>query len=113
MLPKKRRVERDSFPSFSSNIKSLHGKNLSLRVFSKKGSDKTKFSFIVSKKVCARANKRNLLKRRGYSAVKDIIKNIKNGFVCVFFFKKTSVGAPYVEIEEDIIYLLKKAKVLR
>ncbi len=114
MLSKKRRVGRELFSQILTRSKSFYGNNLSLRVFKTPHSNKeTKFSFIVSKKVSNKAVKRNLLKKRGYYAVKKISKNLNNGFVCMFFLKNSSILLSYTELEKEILFLLKKANVLK
>jgi len=113
MLPKKRKVEKSLFTGVLNKSKSFYGKNISLRVFPIESLETTKFSFVVSKKVSNKANKRNLLKRRGFSVVKNIIKHTNKGFVCVFYYKKNALSSSYVEIEKDIKYLLTKARILK
>jgi len=111
MLPKKRKIERSLFSFFIKN-KSFQSKNVSLKVcFSDDSKKETKFSFVVSKKVSNLANKRNLLKRRGYHIVENI-KNIKKGFICIFYFKKSVINLPYKEIKEEVIKLLKESSIV-
>ncbi len=113
MLSKKTRVGKELFPQVLLKAKCLYVNNITLRVLSTNITNKTKFSFVTSKKVSNKAVKRNLLKRRGYSIVKSISKNINNGFICIFFFKKSSTLLSYTELEKEILFLLKKAKVLK
>lgn len=115
MLSKKRRAEKSLFPRVLSKSKSFYGKNMTVRVFLLNSPDKnskSKFSFVVSKKVSNKAVKRNLLKRRGYSVVKDIKTQINEGFVCVFFFKTTTINLSYIELKKEITFLLKKSNIL-
>lgn len=112
MLSKKRRVTKKLFSNTIKKSESFYGENMSLRVFSIKHLTETKFSFVVSKKVSNKANERNLLKRRGYCAIKNISKPINNGFTCIFFFRKNTLHNSYIKIEKEIISLLKKAKVI-
>ncbi len=113
MLSKKIRVGKELFPQVLLKARCLYGNNMSLRVLNTNITNKTKFSFVVSRKVSNKAVRRNLLKRRGYSIIKNISKYINNGFICVFFFKKTSTLLSYKELEKEIFFLLKKAKVLK
>ena len=113
MLPKKRKVDKRLFSHVFNNSESFYGKNISLRVFYVDGDNITKFSFVVSKKVSNKANKRNLLKRRGFSVIENKIKYTNNGFVCVFYFKKNAINKSYSDIEKDIVLLLKKANILK
>lgn len=112
MLPKKRRVGKELFPDVLNKSKSFYGDSMSLRVFSVGYSNETRFSFVVSKKVSNKAVKRNFLKKRGYSVIKDISVNINKGFVCVFFFKKSALTLSYVDLKKEISSLLKKSRVL-
>ncbi len=112
MLSKKRRVGKELFPDILNKGTSFYGENMSLRVFSVKLSNETKFSFVVSKKVSNKATERNFLKRRGYSVIKDITKNINKGFVCVFFFKKHTPTLSYMDLKKEILSLLRKSTIL-
>jgi ribonuclease P protein component len=112
MLPKKRRVGKELFPDVLKKSKSFYGENMSLRVFLADPSNETRFSFVVSKKVSNKANKRNLLKRRGYSIIKDTTKNINRGFVCVFFFKKSALTVSFADLRKEVLFMLKKSTVL-
>jgi len=78
---------------------------------SKKYNKNTKFSFIISKKVAKSAVLRNKMKRRGYYAVKKIIKNTKDNMVAIFILKKEIQTIPYHQFEHQILQLLKKAKI--
>ena len=109
MLSRKRKIKRSLF-SCLKNGKSFYSKNLSLRTYSckEKTKNETKFSFVVSKKVSNSATARNLLKRRGYNSIKDI----KNGFVCIFYFKKTATVLSSNDLNKEILGLLKEGGVL-
>ncbi len=113
MLPKNKRVSKEVFSCILKKSKPLHSENLTLRVL--KNIDKkeeTKFSFVVSRKVSNKAPKRNLLKRRARFAVSKLYKSMVNGFICVFFVKKSAVDVSYSDLEKEIFYLLKKANVI-
>ncbi|HED05744.1 MAG TPA: ribonuclease P protein component [Ignavibacteria bacterium] len=113
MLSKKRKDSKELFKEVLSNSKSFYGTNMSLRVFIGDSVENTRFSFVVSKKVSTKANKRNLLKRRGFSVIKNTLKNIKKGFTCVFFFKKNAITVSYTELNKEILFLLRKSKILK
>jgi len=114
MLPKKRRVSRKIFSTLGKNSKSYHSPSLTLRVYKREEcvNEVSKFSFVTSLKISKKAPTRNLLKRRGYSVVKEIINDIENCFICVFYFKKEAIDLGYKEIKKDIITLLKEAHVI-
>jgi len=114
MIPKDRKVERDIFPTFPQKGKVFNSNSLNLKVYSNPLSEtnKTKFSFIVSKKVSNKAVKRNLLKKRGYSILDEVLDKTKDGFVCIFFFKKESLGVDFNDLKKEILLLLKKSSVI-
>ncbi|MFC1775287.1 ribonuclease P protein component [Patescibacteria group bacterium] len=113
MLPRSRKISRDEFPQdFHSGYK-FHSDNLFLLTIKQKDPYfTTKFSFVVSKKVSKSAVKRILLKRRGYNVVENLINGVKPGFLCVFHLKKGAEVLKYKEINDQIVDLLKKAKIL-
>lgn len=113
MLPKSKKISREEFPQdFHSGYK-YHSPGLLLLITKQtKQNLETKFSFIVSKKVSKNAIKRILIKRRGYNIIKDNIEHIKSGFLCVFHFKKGFKIPTNEEINNQVMYLLKKANIL-
>src|SRR6476620_3631920 len=111
MLPKKKRVERTIFPETLGRGKSAYSPFLNLKCLKRSDKNESKFSFVVSKAVAKKAVQRNLLRRRGYSVIKDNQSKIKESFTCIFFFKKESVSLSFKELEKDILFLLKKADV--
>ncbi len=112
MLPKNKRVSKEVFYCVLKNSKTFHSNNITLRVL-KSSHNITKFSFIVSRKVSSKAPKRNLLRRRGSSVVAKLDKKIKNGFICIFYIKKGAVIISYSKIEEEIVFLIKKANIMK
>lgn len=113
MLPKNKRVTKDIFPIILKKSKIFHSKNLTLRVSrNKNNNETTKFSFVVSRKVSNKATERNLLKRRGNGIVSKLDKNIKNGFICVFYVKKSLLSVSYHDMEEEITRILGNAKII-
>ena len=116
MLPKTQRVGKELFPKIFSGGRSFSSPHLSVRVLppaSDGGVGINKFSFTVSKTVSKKAVQRNLLRRRGYSAIKKTVKETSPGFVCVFSFKKGSENLSYSEISEEIRFLLEKSGILK
>jgi len=85
----------------------FQGKLFSLKV--KKGV-KLNTHVIISKSVYASAVKRNLLKRRVKSIIREFIGK-KNTKLSIFIYTKKEVrDKNYKEIKEDIKVLLEKAK---
>ena len=85
-----------------------------LKVFSF-GSDAARFSVVVPKKLEKSAVKRNRLKRQMREVVRLLLKEekIKSGFMMVFVAKQDLLGSEYEEIERNMLFLLKKAKIIQ
>ena len=71
------------------------------------------FAFVVSSKTEKLAVKRNLLKRRGRHIVRNDNSLIDKDYDCVFFFKKGVSMLSFKELEGKIVFLLRKAKIIR
>lgn len=114
MLPKATRISTKAFKSLEKGGTSYHAPLLTLRVSKKDDckEDISLFSFVVSKKVSKKAPMRNTLKRRGRAIVQGVYKDIKTCFICVFYYKKDSDKATYPELKKQILFLLKKAKIV-
>lgn len=108
MLPKNRRLDKSLFNEVIKKGRSIHSKNISVSILKGSEIEDSRFAFVVSKKVAKKAVNRNLMKRRGYSVLKNLSKEIKKGFLVVFFFKKGSESLTFKEIEDEIATLLKK-----
>lgn len=112
MLPSQRRIKRIIFKDIFSKGRFFQGKNLTLVSLKSSENSPSKFAFSVSKKIDKRASTRNSLRRRGYSAVKEFLSDIKPNFLSVFVFKSGAQKASFSELKSDIENLLKKAGIL-
>ena len=112
MLSKQNKISRKTFLNIFKKGLVIFAPNISLRYFKTNKENNPKFSFVVSKAVDKKAVNRNLLKRRGYSIARKHIKKIKNNCFFIFFFKKGAVKLSFKDLEEEIVYLLKKSKTL-
>ncbi|MEK7178859.1 MAG: ribonuclease P protein component [Patescibacteria group bacterium] len=113
MLPKEKRIKTRAFREIFSHGQVFHSPLFTLRVFfDEKNISPARFSFVVSRKVGRTAPLRNLLRRRGYAAVQKFLHGARQGFSCVFFFKKDAVRVPYADIEKTVGALLKRARVI-
>ena len=112
MLPKQNRLNTEELQGVLKSGLNIHSTLLSFKYKPVLGSTTSKFSFVVSNKVSKSSPKRNLLKRRGRNVLYKQILKIKKGFWGVFFFKPNSPKANFKQIEDDILYLLKKAGLL-
>lgn len=115
MLPKNRRISKKIFTAISrSKGKIIQSPFLTAKIIKKEREceGKSFFSFVVSGKVSKKAVERNLLRRRGYAAVRLVSKNIQPCFVCVFYFKKPALSLSYKKLEGEITTILKNTHVL-
>jgi len=71
--------------------------------------DFPKYAFVVPKKIVKTAVKRNSLHRKGYNILRSY--DLKS-FSGIFFYKKEALNASLAEIEKDVDFLLKKAKII-
>ncbi len=90
MLPKINRADKKSVEMVFKEGQYVNSPNFSLK-FSKKGRNLLpQVSFVVPKTASKNAVVRNLIRRRGYDAMKDFISTLPRGFVGVFVFGKKS-----------------------
>ncbi|MEK7070704.1 MAG: ribonuclease P protein component [Patescibacteria group bacterium] len=96
--------------------KSYFGDNIQLRCLKidspvgEAGGDLPFFAFVVSSKTEKLAVNRNLLKRRGGHIIRELGDLKEPNTACVFFFKKGAVSLIFDKLKEQIVFLLKKAK---
>ena len=79
----------------------------------KKNKKEVRFSFVVSKKISKKAVERNKFRRIGYNTIQKNISSIKEGFLVAVFIKKSATKISKKELEKEIIFLLKKANLLK
>lgn len=112
MLPKSRRIPRKIFGNLFSKGKRYNSKNFIVYVYpTQKPTDRSIFSFSVSKKVQKSATDRNFLRRRGYSAISKHLSIIKDGNMFLFVYKP-KYSKDFSEIEKDILELLSSISVI-
>ncbi len=87
MLPKKNRVDRKGVEKIFKEGEFLSSPNLSFK-YVKGVANERKISFVAPKSVAKLAVKRNLLRRRGYSALAKHLDQFPAGILAVFIFKK-------------------------
>ncbi len=112
MLPKQRRVGKEYFERIGKNGVSYHSPFFSVRILKSPEHKESKFSFTVSKKVSPGAVERNLLKRRGYSVVKDLLTKTQPFLLCAISIKKGAEVLLFQKFKEEIITLFKKATII-
>lgn len=77
--------------------------------------DDLKIAFVVGTKVHKSAVKRNRLKRQMREVVRLLLQEnkIQPGYLIVFMAKKDMLEQSYDKIEQTLVYLLKRAKLLK
>ena len=112
MLPIKRRLRNESFDKVMKEGVFVHSDNLYIRFIDRKDNQTSLFSFIVPIRTKKTSVGRHLIKRRVSSVVEKALQDIKPGFSSLIFVKKDISPTPYFKIEEEVLELLKKTKIL-
>ena len=108
MLPKNRRIPRALWPALKKKRPQVSRSNtLTLRVVP--NGDGARFSFVVSTKVAGKATRRNILRRRGYHIVRDILADVKP-WAYIFFFMKGASKRSFSELKSEIESLMLQYK---
>ena len=116
MLPKKNRADKKQIEEIFKKGKFINSPNLTFK-FIVRATCRTcgnshmsdmwpQISFIAPKSVAKLAVKRNLLRRRGYSALAKHLDQFPDGLLGVFIFKKPLNSV--LEIENEIKTILNK-----
>ena len=98
MLPKKNRADTKEIDKIFKGGKFIVSSSLTFKYIKTDGKI-VKISFIAPKSVAKLAVKRNLLRRRGYSALEKHIKLFPLGIVGAFVFKKYEDDVSVIENE--------------
>lgn len=106
MLPKRKRVDKKTFQILMKDGKTFSSSFFLLYFMD---SEAPRYAFVAPKKAYKNAIKRNKYRRIGYNTLRQL--PISNGSA-VFMYKKEAIIATKEEIKENILFLLKKAKVL-
>jgi ribonuclease P protein component len=106
MLPKKRRLTKQMFPSVLSGGKRFYSLHFLAYISHINTKEPSRFAFSVSKKICKNAVDRNRLRRQGYSIVSKYIKEVKPGFLVLFSFKKAPYPLSFGDMEKEVISIL-------
>ncbi len=72
----------------------------------------SRFAFVISVKIDKRATKRNLVKRRLREIIRLRLPKTKPGYDILIIAQKGILDLSYKEIEEELLSLLKKIKLL-
>lgn len=113
MLPKKYRLTNEAdFKKVYAKRSSIFFPFLSLRYLKKTDSKASRFGFVVSSKVFKKSVDRNLLKRRMRAIIAKKLDMIKPGYDIILSARPSVKGKKFLEIENEIDKLLKKAKLV-
>ena len=104
------RISQALFKDFMKKSRSISGDFLLLRYGL--SSDTNRYAFVAPKTVAKTAVDRNKLKRRGYSAIRELKLSPGSPYLLAFFFKKTKKLPTYAEIKAESAILLKKIHAL-
>ena len=104
MLAKKNRVNTKEIDEIFKEGKSLNFPILTFRYFKNSNNKEAKISFTASKNIAKSAVKRNLLRRRGYTALKKYVQLFPSGIVGIFIFKKYQDNISILENEIKNIF---------
>jgi len=106
MLPKKNRVDKKSIDLIFKKGGFISSPNLTFKFILTRDSFSPHISFITPKSVVRLATRRNSLRRKGYLALKEHIKQFPSGLLGVFLFKKNEQDIS--KIEHEIKNILNK-----
>lgn len=114
MLPRINRLKRRlDFREVLSSGEYAKGRFLSLRYIRLPPEDLSILvGFIVSKKFSKRATDRNLIKRQLRAIFREILGHIVGGVKIVVIVSRPEIDANFVDLRDDLIELLTRAKLL-
>lgn len=108
MLPKKNRLKLDR--DFSKLFKTGHsnyGRFVGVKIKDNQ-LDYNRFSIIVSNKINKSAVKRNYIKRKVSTIIKELNKNCLNGFDCAIIVLLDVKKEDYKQVQKEIVEIFKK-----
>ncbi len=106
MLPKNKRVTKDTFQTIMEKGSILHGSFFMFRYIK---DSIPSYAFIAPKKIAKRAVLRNSLRRKGYNILRFYNLKLGSG---LFFYKKEALNAHTLDIKNDIENILKRSKII-
>ena len=111
MLRKQNRVNKHLFVDVVKKGVTYYNPNTSLKTI-KTISPKSGFSVYTPKKEVKSAVKRNLIRRRVQFILQKVLPKINHSHNTVILLKKGVLKLPFYKLEDEIVFLLKKAKIL-
>lgn len=102
--------KKKDFDSVFKKGESFKSRSFILKI-TKNNLGKSRFGFIVSKKVSKKAVVRNKIKRRLRSIIKQNLKDIKKGMDVVLIILSGIEKKNFTELKEELITAFQKAKI--
>jgi len=112
MLPAVSRVKKGDFDFLKGIKRKSFSSSLFNLVLYETDFDPSRFAVVVSPKVFKKATQRNKVKRQAKAVILKNIKFFKKGFAAVFYLKKSRDEVSFREIEDELLFLFKKSKIL-
>ena len=84
--------------------------SFSFRFVVDRDASESSFAVVMSKKIASKAVKRNFLRRRMYSALREIRDSQNNKYLGIFFMKQDALNLKYSDLKKEIILMLNKTK---
>lgn len=105
MLPKRKKLRSDDFKEKRAVLKKKSSPFFSINFYSQREKE-ARFAIVVGSKVTKNKPQRNLLKRRVYEVIRDIIKKRSIGEDVIIYPKKEAISLDYKAISIEISRLL-------
>ena len=99
MLPKNNRADTKTVEKVFKGGKFINSPSLTFKFILTGNPTSPKISFITPKAVAKLAVKRNMLRRRGYNALRKYVNDFPLGVIGVFLFKKYQGDVSIIENE--------------
>lgn len=112
MLPKARRIDKQTFKALTGRGMSYHSPLLFLSLYKQNTQALSRFAVLVSKKVSNKAVDRNRQRRRVYRSLQTLLPLIKHGFFGIFTIKKEGKMSSFSELDSVIKNTLKQANLI-
>jgi ribonuclease P protein component len=112
MIAKKFRLHKKSdFDELAKSSNKFYSNNFVLK-FIKNEEDFNCFAVVASKKISLKAVIRNKVRRRVYEVIRLNMDSFKKSFKIIIFVKKGVLEMEYKELEQEVLSLFKKAKLV-
>lgn len=112
MLPAPNRLRREQdFSYVYKKGRRIHGHGFSI-FFLPHSQNASRFGFVISKKIIPKSTARNRVKRILRAVIQQNLKRIKSGYDVIIQARLTSKTEPPAKIREELVQIIKQAKLL-